>query len=134
MVNVIIIAFTLSKVYSQIDSVGIPEADTTKFILTNEAPQYPGGFVGLFIFINNNMKTPEGVCEAHGCTTFFIKFTISSTGEVKDVSVTTRMRECPAYEKEIERVFRLQAKWKPGIVKGKPMNIYYKIPMRIRFP
>lgn len=111
------------------------KSDTIALLHTDMQPEFPGGFAAFAKFISDSMNpSPPGNCNAHGCRTYKVKFMISNMGEVKDVSILTYINDCPAYENELIRVFKHSPKWKPAIVNNKPVNTYYILPIKPRFP
>ncbi len=117
--------------FSQIEKIKIEKEDSI-FTNVDKQPEFPGGFVALLQFVNKNMDLPSLDCPAFGCKTFRIKFMITSAGEVKDVTVKTNLPDCPPYEKELARVFKLMPNWKPAIVKGVAVSTYFTLPFRVR--
>jgi hypothetical protein len=128
----ILILFFQMHGQAQTDGSKIESADSVDFLLVDKAPEYPGGFAAMLFFLHDKMQGVSDTCDAHGCKRFFVKFMIDTSGVVKDVSVTTNEPQCPALQAELERVYRLLPKWKPGYKNGKAINTYYSLPMRIR--
>lgn len=127
----ILILFICNATFSQIEKIKIEKEDSI-FTNVDKQPEFPGGFVALLQFVNKNMDLPSADCPAFGCKTFRIKFMITSSGEVKDVTVKTNMPDCPPYANELARVFKLMPQWKPAIVNGVAVNTYFILPFRIR--
>lgn len=109
--------------------------DTIEFSVLEQKPVYPGGFASFIKFISDKFNSSApGKCDAHGCKTFRVKFIISTAGEINNVSVSTSIDDCPAFEAELIRVFKLSPKWEPGYLNGKAVNTYYTLSIKPRFP
>ena len=124
--------FNYNLLNGQVDKIKIEKDDSTIFTIVEEYPEFPGGTIAMLQFINKNLNFSNVNYNSFGCKTFWIKFTVDSTGEAKNVSIRTNIRDCPACEIEIERVFKMMPKWKPGYLNGKSVNTNYNLPIRIR--
>jgi len=129
----IFLLFICNSHYSQVEKIKIEKDDSTIFTFVDEYPEFPGGTSAMFQFIKKNLNFSNINCDSFGCKPFWIKFTVDSTGEAKNVSIITNTRDCPTCEIEIERIFKMMPKWKPGYVNGKAVNTYYNLPIRIKF-
>ena len=98
---------------------------TTGYIET--IPEYPGGEQALYKFITENIKYPE-VEKKNGITGKVIaKFAINTAGDMTNITILSKTPE--AFNKEVTRVLQLMPKWKPGTQNGKPVTVYFTIPV-----
>ena len=58
------------------------------------------------------------------------QFVIDKTGQLINARIVEGLNE--DFDLEVIRVLSLSPKWKPGINKGKPVNVMYTIPVRFR--
>jgi protein TonB len=56
-----------------------------------------------------------------------LRFIVTAEGNVENVSVVRGVH--PLLDSEAVRVMSLCPKWEPGRMKGKPVNIYYSVPI-----
>ncbi|MES2656541.1 MAG: energy transducer TonB [Bacteroidota bacterium] len=95
-------------------------------------PQYPGGEEAMYKFLNENIKYPAEE-RKNGITGKVIaRFVISDAGDVTNITILSKTPE--AFNKEVIRVLQLMPKWKPGSQNGKPVQVYYKIPIAFSMP
>ena len=94
-------------------------------------PRFPGGEAAMHNFINENLKIPASVYESGIQGRVTIRFVVSKTGEVTDVTVIRGVE--PAYDKEVARVIRSMPKWIPGKQNGVTVPVYFTLPILIHF-
>ncbi|EGK01339.1 energy transducer TonB [Dysgonomonas gadei] len=110
------------------------EEDTNSskpFITVEQMPRFPGGEAAMHKFINENLKIPASVYEPGIQGRVTIRFVVSKTGEVTDVTVIRGVE--PAYDKEVARVIRSMPKWIPGKQNGVTVPVYFTLPILIHF-
>lgn len=108
------------------------DTDSSKpFITVEQMPRFPGGEVAMHKFINENLKIPASVYEPGIQGRVTIRFVVSKTGEVTDVTVIRGVE--PAYDKEVARVIRSMPKWIPGKQNGVTVPVYFTLPILIHF-
>lgn len=109
------------------------QATSQKKIILEEPevmPTYPGGETALMSFISFNIRYPEDAREANIKGTCVVKFVVNQSGNVESPKIVRSV--CPSIDKESIRVVSLLRGWNPGIQKGKPINVYYTLPIRFR--
>jgi len=97
------------------------------YIMVDEMPEFPGGDAALFRFIYGTIKYPAEAKDKGIQGKVILRFIVTSEGNVEDVSVVRSVD--PLLDNEAVRVMRLCPKWEPGKMKGKPVNIYYSVPI-----
>lgn len=108
------------------------DTDSSKpFITVEQMPRFPGGEAAMHNFINENLKIPASVYEPGIQGRVTIRFVVSKTGEVTDVTVIRGVE--PAYDKEVARVIRSMPKWIPGKQNGVTVPVYFTLPILIHF-
>ena len=104
-------------------------SDSIRFC-PDQMPEYPGGMEALVQFVKDNLKYPAIAYEAAIEGRVIIKFVVSKTGELKDIrKVRGLSKEC---DDEAIRVVKAMPTWKPGMDKGKPVDVYYTLPISFR--
>ena len=91
-------------------------------------PAFPGGPGALQIWLSDHIEYPRSAVEANITGTVFLSFVVSKNGSVRDVTIMRGPDEW--LNREALRVGRLMPDWKPGIIKGKPVNTRYVIPVK----
>ena len=90
-------------------------------------PQFPGGDEALLNFIKENLHYPSSDAQfgIQGRTT--VRFVINKLGQVCDVTVIRSLSK--ACDAEAIRVVKKMPNWIPGKQEGKPMSVYYTLPI-----
>lgn len=90
-------------------------------------PEFRGGLVRLFTFIQRNVKYPEASIQSGKEGRVSVRFIISKEGKVTNPEVVKGFD--PNCEKEALRVINSMPKWIPGEKDGKPVAAYYLLPI-----
>lgn len=97
------------------------------FVVVEEMPVYPGGDKGMMEFIYSNIKYPEEAKEKLIQGRVILRFAVMSTGKVGRVSVLKSVD--PLLDEEAKRVVESMGDWIPGRQGGKPVNVWYSVPV-----
>jgi protein TonB len=103
------------------------EAPAEVFVVVEEMPSFPGGDTELFKFIYDNIKYPELAKENNIQGKVILRFCVTYKGTVDQVSVVRGVD--PSLDEEAMRVIKLLPLWKPGKQGGKPVNVWYSVPI-----
>jgi len=107
------------------------EEDVNKVYDTVEVmPEYPGGTTAMMQFISRNLEYPK-ICQENGTQgKVVVKFTVGKDGSLSNVHA---IRSVDSYlDKEAMRIISAMPRWKPGMQKGKPVNVSYVVPINFR--
>ena len=97
------------------------------FVVVENMPAYPGGDAALFKFIYENVKYPPEAKEQGIQGKVILRFMIASDGAVEDVTIVRGVH--PLLDEEAIRVLSILPDWKPGTQGGKPVNVWYSVPI-----
>lgn len=98
--------------------------------IVEQMPEFPGGIGKLATYIFENIKYPEAAKEKGVSGRVFISFVIEKDGAVSNVEVARGIgKEC---DDEAVRVVKAMPKWKPGLMKGKPVRVNYMLPVNFK--
>jgi beta-lactamase regulating signal transducer with metallopeptidase domain len=89
-------------------------------------PEYPGGMMEFYKYVNKNFKIPEG---AVGTLKTYVSFVIEKDGNITNIKVMRAPFE--ELGKEAVRVISGSQKWTPGEIKGKKVRTSYNLPITI---
>jgi len=104
------------------------EEDTPKAIEESK-PEYPGGEVALYGFINKNIKYPKMAFENNIEGRVVVGFTVVKDGTISDVHIIRSVDSL--IDKEAIRVVKmLPGRWKPGTQGGKAVNVKYAVTIK----
>ncbi len=104
--------------------------DTTKF--SQELPSFLGGEDAMMQFIIDNIDYPEGAKDKGIQGVVKIKFTVNADGTVRDVSLMNKEMLGYGCEREAIEIVENMPNWSPGILNGKPVMVYYNLPVRFK--
>lgn len=88
-------------------------------------PAFPGGMAECMKFISNNISKKDGMQGK-----VLVKFVVDKDGSVYDPVVVNKVDA--ALGREAIRVISRMPKWKPGKQRGKPVRVWYTVPVNFR--
>jgi periplasmic protein TonB len=107
----------------------VQEADpeATPFVVVEEMPMFPGGDPELLKYIAANTNYPEVAKENNIQGRVIVRFCVTSKGGVSQVSILKGVD--PELDKEAIRVVNTLPPFKPGKQGGKPVPVWYMVPI-----
>lgn len=104
--------------------------DSVVFEVVEVMPEFPGGMKALMEYLGNNVKYPA-VAHANGIQgRVIVCFVVQKDGSISDVKVVRSVD--PYLDKEAARVISAMPKWKPGMQRGKEVNVRFTVPVMFR--
>ena len=103
------------------------EAEEVPFVVVEEMPMYPGGDVELLKYIMEHVQYPEVAKENNIQGRVIVRFCVTAKGGVSQVSVLKGVD--PELDKEAIRVVNTLPAFKPGKQGGKPVPVWYMVPI-----
>lgn len=100
------------------------------FVVVEDMPEFPGGEIALRNWINKNVKYPVVATENGIQGKVYVMFVVTKTGAVADVRIGRGV--APSLDKEALRVVNQLPKFKPGMQRGKPVNVSYTVPINFQ--
>lgn len=97
------------------------------YVSVQEMPSFPGGTGELLKYIKGNVVYPPDAVQNNIQGTVFLRFVVSSTGEVTRVEVTRSVD--PLLDNEAVRVISGMPRWKPGKQDGNPVPVWFSVPV-----
>ncbi len=131
----LICCFTKNKFAKNNDTTKISIADTAKqkkYIGPAEVmPSYPGGIGALMSYLNKNLKYPADAKQFKFEGKVIVKFYIDVDGSVKEPVI---LKDGVGGGADIEsiRLVKSMPKWTPGTQLGKPVKVYYTLPITFK--
>lgn len=102
-----------------------PEAEP--FVVVEEMPMFPGGEVELLKYIAEHTQYPEVAKENNIQGKVIVRFCVTSKGGVDKVSILKGVDS--ELDKEAIRVVQTLPAFKPGKQGGKPVPVWYMVPI-----
>jgi len=103
------------------------EPEQQPFIVVEEMPEFPGGTVELQKWLMEHTQYPEIAKENNIQGKVIVRFCVTPKGGVSQVSVLKGVD--PELDKEAMRVVTTLPPFKPGKQGGKPVPVWYMVPI-----
>lgn len=103
------------------------EVEEVPFVVVEEMPMFPGGDAELLKYIAENTIYPEVAKENNIQGRVIVRFCVTAKGGVSQVSVLKGVD--PELDKEAIRVVNTLPPFKPGKQGGKPVPVWYMVPI-----
>ncbi|MEZ5022831.1 MAG: hypothetical protein R2728_06130 [Chitinophagales bacterium] len=97
------------------------------YTLVEEMPEFPGGLKELLKFIASNLDFPP--TQIQYLERIKVRFIIDEYGIVCEPTIQSG--NDMAINNEVLRMINLMPLWKPGKNDGKPVKVYFTLPLRI---
>ena len=98
------------------------------FQVVDKKPKFPGGMTSLQSYINRSLKYPQVSRENNSQGRVIVRFIINNNGTVTSPQVVRSSGDF-YLDMEAVRVIESMPKWKPGKHKGKPVCVYFTMPI-----
>lgn len=104
--------------------------DITTFDKLEIAPEFKGGFEAFGRFLQENLHYPSFALNKNVEGRVVLQFVIEKDGSVAEAKVLNGIGS--GCDEEAFRILKLSPKWKPGLHRGKPINVSLTIPIIFR--
>ncbi|RLD53318.1 MAG: hypothetical protein DRI94_00290 [Bacteroidetes bacterium] len=94
-------------------------------------PQFPGGISALQQFIVNHTEYPIPAKENNIQGTVFLRFEVTKTGKIGKISVLNTKID-RLLQNEAVKVIKSLPEFKPGLQNGKPVRVWYSLPVSFK--
>ena len=105
----------------------IEEDDDEFFMVVENMPIFPGGDLGLMKYIQKHVKYPAIAKEYNITGKVYVSFIVDKSGSVTNVKIVRGVDK--NLDAEAVRVVKSLPKYKPGIQRGKVVNVMFTIPI-----
>ena len=99
-------------------------------VFAEQMPEFPGGDDALMAYIPRNIKYPASALENEIEGVVMVNFVVNSDGSISKVNVTKGIKG--GCDEEASRVVRNMPKWKPGKNGGKPVPVFFDVPVNFK--
>jgi TonB family protein len=99
----------------------------TIFTVAEQNPEFVGGTKELYRWLGSKIKYPKGAQRANVSGRVFVKFIVEADGSINDVKIMKGIGF--GCDEEAVRVVQNMPKWNPGIQNGRPIAVYYNMPI-----
>jgi TonB family protein len=102
------------------------------YTTVEKMPQYPGGDMELNKFIAMNLIYPEAAKTQKAEGVVIVRFVVNTKGNLEDAQIVQKVH--PALDSEVIRVVSKLERFIPGSQGGKPVSVYYLLPITFALP
>jgi TonB family protein len=103
------------------------ESKEIPFVVVEEMPMFPGGEVALLKYIADNTQYPVAAKEQNIQGRVIVRFCVTAEGGTSQISVLKGV--APELDAEAMRVVETLPAFKPGKQGGKPVPVWYMVPI-----
>ncbi|MFT5823685.1 MAG: TonB family protein [Crocinitomix sp.] len=122
------IEFEISDVVAEPAPADSTDEDVFDFV--EEEPEFPGGREAMTQFIVNNIEYPEEARKNNEEGIVYVKFVVEKDGAITKVNIRKGVYD--ALNNEAMRVVKKMPNWIPGEQNGKPVSVYFTLPIHFR--
>lgn len=98
--------------------------------VSETAPEFPGGLAAMYSWLGKNIIYPENAAARDVQGRVSVRFVVAADGSISNAQV---VRSVDAdLDKEALRVVSAMPKWTPGTMGGKPVAVYYTLPITFK--
>ncbi|HEY1063439.1 MAG TPA: TonB family protein [Daejeonella sp.] len=90
-------------------------------------PEFPGGMKGWGDYLQSALKYPDEAKKHKITGRVIISFIVLKNGSITDIKVLRGIGG--GADEEAVRVVKESPKWKPGLIRGEPVNVAYTMPI-----
>jgi TonB family protein len=106
----------------------IKKVDEVPVRFADQMPEFHGGIEDLYEFISENIIYPKDAREKHIQGSVVVEFVIEKDGSIGKTNVLKSVH--PLLDEEAVRIIKMLSPWIPAKVNGKPVSIWYTLPVR----
>ena len=106
--------------------------------IVEEMPRFPGDEKALMEYLKSNLQMPEkykGDDAEFRLAEYrtFVRFVVTEDGSISDVNLIKKTEGFKDLDDEALRVVKAMPKWEPGKMGGKPVKVYFHLPVVFKF-
>lgn len=90
-------------------------------------PEFPGGMDALLSYLSSHIKYPTNAFEQGIAGRVILGFVVNKSGDIDEIKVLKSVGY--GCDEEAIRVVKNMPTWKPGLVNGRKVNVYYNLPI-----
>jgi len=110
-----------------LDETSRDDVDSEPFVVVEQMPMFPGGEKSMLDYLSGNIKYPESAAARGIQGKVIIRFSVNADGRVSRESVLKGVD--PLLDEEALRVVRTLPRFEPGRQGGKPVSVWYMVPI-----
>lgn len=106
-----------------------PQSQTV-YRAVEQMPTFPGGDAALMKWIKSHLQYPKSAAQENIQGTVVVQFVVTSTGSIGNVKIVHSRND--EFNAEAIRLCKSLPKFVPGRKNGKPVSVWYTLPVTFR--
>lgn len=108
----------------------VEDTEEEIFMTAEVQPSFPGGVAALCKFISDNVKYPSAAKDNNVTGKVVVRFVVNQKGNIENAYVFRSID--PLLDREAIRVVESLPKWNPGTQRGKPVKVWFTLPINFQ--
>ena len=114
-----------------VDNVNSNAAKESVYDQVEVKPEFPGGMPALVKYLQENIKYPSAALAEKAQGKAFVRFVVEKDGSITNTEIIKSSGNI-YLDKEALRVASNMPKWKPGMQQGKPVRVFFMLPISFK--
>lgn len=115
----------------QVSDVSKPEkVEDAIFAVVEKMPEFPGGKEAMQKFIVQHIAYPQKALEEEIQGKVYVRFVVNKNGDIEQVKILRGIGG--GCDQEAMKVVKKMPRWKPGVLRGKPVPVLFTLPVRFK--
>ena len=114
-----------------VDNVNSNAAKESVYDQVEVKPEFPGGMPALVKYLQENIKYPSAALAEKAQGKAFVRFVVEKDGSITNTEIIKSSGNI-YLDKEALRVASNMPKWKPGMQQGKPVRVFFMLPVSFK--
>lgn len=106
----------------------VEDIETAPLVFVEVYPEFPGGEDAMFKYIHSRLNYPKLAVENSIEGKVVVEFVVNEKGEINNTKIVRGLKY--GCDDEALRVINGMPLWKPGKQNGKPVSVYYTLPIQ----
>lgn len=126
-----VLFLTLGAQAQSVDNVNSNAAKESVYDQVEVKPEFPGGMPALVKYLQENIKYPSAALAEKAQGKAFVRFVVEKDGSITNTEIIKSTGNI-YLDKEALRVASNMPKWKPGMQQGKPVRVFFMLPVSFK--
>lgn len=114
-----------------VDNVNSNAAKESVYDQVEVKPEFPGGMPALVKYLQENIKYPSAALAEKAQGKAFVRFVVEKDGSITNTEIIKSSGNI-YLDKEALRVASNMPKWEPGMQQGKPVRVFFMLPVSFK--
>lgn len=107
----------------------VPEKEPPVYLIVEQQAEFIGGMRAFKEYLAGSMRLPEIAKELEISGKVYVKFVVTSTGEISKVQLVKGIEDCRECDDEAIRLVKAMPRWKPAMNDGKTVDSWFTLPI-----